>query len=98
MEGGKIEAVCNPVAIRAIVWTGFALGERLAGAPDYDVGRAGGDSVIARFILRRAIEREGLRRRSRSEAGSEARLAAIYTFSAQAEGSSRDAFPAGMEG
>jgi hypothetical protein len=31
VEGGKIEAVRNPVAIRAIVWTGFALGEGLVG-------------------------------------------------------------------
>ena len=57
MEGGKIEAVCNPVVIRAIVWTGFALGEGLVGCR-LRCGRVGRDSVIARLIPGRSTDRE----------------------------------------
>jgi len=56
-EGGKNEAVCNSCAKCEVVWTAFAVVGGEAGAADYDVGHAGCDFVMARFIPRRAIER-----------------------------------------
>ena len=61
VQGGKIEAVCNSMARCEVVWTGFAAAAGDAGGADYDVGGAGGESVIARLIPRRAIGEPGQR-------------------------------------